>query len=149
MATAAARRIERTGRARVWSASELAELLGVPEGRVTEHCRQAGLLGAGALFFGAIHEGGNVWLIPDRVARRVADQWPLRHYSVARVAELAEVSERQVRARLRVVPAGVPMERGRREYELGARLFFGTQQRVPESELKRLMEGRVVAPPAG
>jgi len=146
MHRAATRRIERKGMAKVWGVEDVASVLDVPVSRVVWHCEQALRLGAGSSFFGCWNEGG-AWMVPDRVLRRVSAEWPLQHYSVASVAALAAVSERQVRGRLVVVPAGVPMEQGRMEWQIGARSFFGTQIRVPEGEVRRLMDGRVIAAP--
>lgn len=131
----------------VWSAAEAAALLGVDVARVETACRLAVAAGGASVFFGAYEAGAEGWRIPDRVMRQAAREWPMQHYSVRRVAVLAEVSERQIRQRLRVVPGTVAMEQGRREWELGARLFFGTQVRVPEAELNRLLAGRITAPP--
>lgn len=131
----------------VWSAAEAAALLGVAVARVETACRLAAAAGRDSIFFGAYEAGAEGWRIPDRVMRQVAREWPMQHYSVRRVAQLAELSMRQIRERLRIVPGTVTMEQGRREWELGARLFLGTRIRVPEAELNRLLAGLITAPP--
>ena len=130
----------------VWTAAQAAQVLGVAVERVETACREAAAMGRASFFCGA-WQGADGWMIPDKVVRLAVREWPMQHYSVRRVAELADISERQVRLRLRIVPATVAMEQGRREWELGARLFFGTQVRVPEAELNRLLSGRITAPP--
>lgn len=135
----------RSDRKDSYTAGEAAELLGVPVERVRWHCARAAAAGRGSFFWGCWEQAGE-WIIPARAMRRALGAWPLQHYSVDEVASLTGFAPRTIRARTYVVPAGMEPDRCRPPGMLAARLFFGSDLRIPESELSRLAAGLVGAP---
>jgi len=131
----------------VYSAAEVAEILGVSVRRVVHHCEVATRAGDASFFSGAWMDDGD-WRIPERTLRRALGGIVYQHYTVAQVATLAAVSDWLVRDRLCVVPAGVDIDAARQPWQLGARLFFGSDLRVPGSEIDRLIAGLVSRRPA-
>lgn len=132
-----------TRHGKVFTAAEVAVMLGCTPSRVEWHCAAALRAGRLSFFWGSWQEAKQGWLIPERTLRRALGAYQFQHYTVAEVAALTRLSERTIRSRLVTVPAGVAIDRARPPHMLGARLFFGSDLRVPESELSRLTAGAV------
>ena len=135
------------GRARVYPAAEVAEILGVSAQRVRLHCELAQRAGAASVFFGAWMQDGE-WMLSERVLRRVVGGVVLQMFSVAEAASLAAVSEWLIRDRLCIVPAGVDIDRARQPWQIGARMVCGSDVRIPWHEVERLTSGLVTGRPA-
>ena len=123
-------------------------MLGCSLSRVVWHCAAASRAGRLSFFWGAWEDKVRGWMIPERALRRALCAYRYQHFTVAEVAELTRLSERLVRSRLVTVPAGTEIDdRARPAHKLGARLFFGSDLRVPESEMERLAAGGVTGWP--
>lgn len=134
-------------RGRVYSAAEVADILGVSVARVVHHCEVASRAGAASFFFGAWMDSEG-WQVPERALRRALGGIVHQHYTVAEVASLARVSEWLIRDRLCIVPAGVDIEMARQPWQIGARMLFGSDVRIPGPEVERISAGRVAGRPA-
>lgn len=135
-----------SARGTIYTADDVASVLSVSRARVVWHCEAAARVGRASFFFGCWQESGE-WMIPERTLRRALGCIVHQHYTVAEVASLTGFSEWTIRDRLCVVPAGMAIESTRAAHQLGARLFFGTDVRVPGTELDRLAAGLVTRLP--
>ncbi len=134
-------------RGKVYTAQEVADVLGVSLKRVVWHCEAAVRAGDASFFDGAWMDEKDGWLIPERALRRALGSVVHQHYKISEVALLTGFSERMIRSRVKIVAAGLSLEEGRPEHMLGGRLFFGTDLRVSGLELDRLAEGLVTGLP--
>src|SRR5436190_10988068 len=99
---------------KIGTAADLAELMAVDQRRLEWHLERGQRLGRRDLFFGCWRDPKTrVWMVPERVARRICAGWPLQHYTVPEVASLTGYGERSIRLRLHPVPQGLPLEAGR------------------------------------
>lgn len=128
-----------------YTVEEVAALLRVPVRVVERHC-EAAAADPGVSFFSGVWKDGNAWMIPAGTLARALDTRVQPHYRMRDVCALYGLSYRLIRARVHVVPAGVPLSAAPR-HSVAARKVCG-EIRIPESELLRLEAGEVTATPA-
>lgn len=131
-----ARRIEA---AKVWTAEDAADVLGVPVARVVWLCERAAAAGRAALFFGCWKDGEG-WKIPERALRRMMGAAVWQCFTVAEVAELTGFSVSTIRRRLVFVPPGIDPESVRGPGKIAA-LRVDSDIRIPGLELDRMQRG--------